>query len=69
MSTMKLSAVLAAGLVMLLGCSSPAPEPASAEAVERAITEAELQLKAANSASEDGATEAVQHDRLKGETT
>ncbi len=68
MSTMKLSAVLAAGLVMLLGCSSPAPEPASAEAVERAITEAELQLKAANSA-EDGTSEAVQHARREGETT
>ncbi len=69
MPTIKLSGALAAGLLMLLGCSSPAPEPASAEAVERAIAEAELQLKAANSASEPATTEAVQRARTDGETT
>ncbi len=68
MPTIKLSGALVGGLAMLLGCSSPAPQPASAEAVERAITEAELQLKAANSA-EDGTSEAVQHARREGKTT
>jgi outer membrane biogenesis lipoprotein LolB len=36
-----------AALLLLAGCTSPAPEPASAEAVERAVSEAEVQRDAA----------------------
>ena len=52
------SSAVAGLLMLLLGCTSPAPEPASAEAVERAVTEAELRLEASKGGSEQGAGEA-----------
>jgi hypothetical protein len=58
-----------AAIALLLGCTSPAPEPASAEAVERAVTEAELQLKAADDASAAGATDEATQSPAKGATT
>ncbi len=69
MNRIKRYAAAAVGLALLLGCGSPAPEPASAEAVERAVIEAELQLKAAEGSSEGDTVRAAEQAQGQGETT
>lgn len=57
--------MLTGGLMLLLGCSAPGPEPASAEAVERAVTEAELQRDAVqgDAAQDEGKADPAQAEK------
>jgi hypothetical protein len=60
--------MVAAGLLLLIGCGAPTPEPASAEAVESAVTEAESHLEATDGKSGHRAGAAADA-RTEGKTT
>ena len=68
MSKTKRSGAVTAALLLVSGCSAPAAAPAAPEAVDRAVSEAELQLKAVQGQSEPDSNQMVE-DSVEGVTT